>query len=102
MYVSSGETQPPGVVLKETQISYEPDFVPEGCSTPSAGVTLGVSVIFFRTAPIISFHPHTWIIIQAGVQWQDAYDFAESQNITLVGGKLVSSESRKHRIEFEP
>ncbi|KAJ3862754.1 hypothetical protein EV359DRAFT_44538 [Lentinula novae-zelandiae] len=44
-------------------ISYEPDFVPEGCSTPSAGVTLG-----------------------AGVQWQDAYDFAESQNITLVGG----------------
>ncbi|KAJ4488464.1 hypothetical protein J3R30DRAFT_941597 [Lentinula aciculospora] len=44
-------------------ISYDSNFVPEGCSIASAGVTLG-----------------------AGVQWQDAYAFAESHNITLVGG----------------
>ncbi|KAF5391920.1 hypothetical protein D9757_001789 [Collybiopsis confluens] len=44
-------------------ISYDPEFVPEGCSTSSAGVTLG-----------------------AGAQWQDAYAFAERRNITLVGG----------------
>ncbi|KAJ3821172.1 hypothetical protein F5880DRAFT_1666568, partial [Lentinula raphanica] len=44
-------------------ISYDPAFIPEGCSTASASVTLG-----------------------AGVQWKDAYAFAESNNITLVGG----------------
>ncbi|KAE9406765.1 FAD-binding domain-containing protein [Gymnopus androsaceus JB14] len=44
-------------------ISYDPEFVPEGCSTSSPGVTLG-----------------------AGVQWQDVYAFAESHNITVVGG----------------
>ncbi|GLB33561.1 putative oxygen-dependent FAD-linked oxidoreductase family protein [Lyophyllum shimeji] len=44
-------------------ISYTPAFVPEGCSAASPGVTVG-----------------------AGVQWADAYAFAESNNITLVGG----------------
>ncbi|KAF9072912.1 hypothetical protein BDP27DRAFT_1319624 [Rhodocollybia butyracea] len=42
-------------------ISYDSEFVPEGCSTPSPAVTLG-----------------------AGVQWKDAYAFAENHNITLV------------------
>ncbi|KAI0313598.1 FAD-binding domain-containing protein, partial [Amylostereum chailletii] len=47
--------------LKHT--SYDLTFVPEGCTTPSPGVTVG-----------------------AGVQWGEAYDFAEANNITLVGG----------------
>ncbi|THH16525.1 hypothetical protein EW146_g4120 [Bondarzewia mesenterica] len=44
-------------------MSYDPTFVPEGCATPSPGVTVG-----------------------AGVQWGEAYPFAEAHNITLVGG----------------
>ncbi|KAG5638863.1 hypothetical protein H0H81_009416 [Sphagnurus paluster] len=42
-------------------ISYDPAFVPEGCSEASPGVT-------------------------AGVQWGEAYAFAEANNITVVGG----------------
>ncbi|KAF5361121.1 hypothetical protein D9758_009078 [Tetrapyrgos nigripes] len=46
-------------------ISYSPEFIPEGCTKDEAkpGVTLG-----------------------AGVQWFEAYAFAEANNITLVGG----------------
>ncbi|KAF5377947.1 hypothetical protein D9615_006755 [Tricholomella constricta] len=44
-------------------ISYNPDFVPEGCSKANPGVTVG-----------------------AGVQWGEAYAFAEAHNITIVGG----------------
>ncbi|KIK63617.1 hypothetical protein GYMLUDRAFT_221811 [Collybiopsis luxurians FD-317 M1] len=62
-----GRSSAPGSLALWTHnlkdISYDSEFVPEGCSTPSAGVTLG-----------------------AGVQWKDAYAFAESHNITLVGG----------------
>ncbi|KAJ7813344.1 hypothetical protein B0H14DRAFT_3750618 [Mycena olivaceomarginata] len=47
--------------LKE--MSYQPDFVPEGCSLAQPGVTLG-----------------------AGVQWAEAYEFADAHNVTLVGG----------------
>ncbi|KAF9011630.1 FAD-binding domain-containing protein [Hymenopellis radicata] len=48
------------------QISYSAEFIPEGCSdTPAStpAVTIG-----------------------AGVQWYEAYAFAEANNITLVGG----------------
>ncbi|CAK5266881.1 unnamed protein product [Mycena citricolor] len=47
-------------------ITYEPNFVPQGCPStqaPQMGVTLG-----------------------AGVQWAEAYAFADAHNITLVGG----------------
>ncbi|KDQ50497.1 hypothetical protein JAAARDRAFT_63111 [Jaapia argillacea MUCL 33604] len=44
-------------------ISYNPSFVPEGCTKASPGVTMG-----------------------AGVQWGEAYPFAEAHSITLVGG----------------
>ncbi|KAF9451824.1 FAD-binding domain-containing protein [Macrolepiota fuliginosa MF-IS2] len=45
-------------------ISYSPAFVPSGCtSEPRQAATLG-----------------------AGVQWGEAYAFADTQNITLVGG----------------
>jgi len=44
-------------------ISYNPSFVPEGCYKASPGVTLG-----------------------AGIQWGEAYAFAEANNITVVGG----------------
>ncbi|KAJ7110724.1 hypothetical protein C8R43DRAFT_162562 [Mycena crocata] len=44
-------------------ISYHPDFTPEGCSVAQPGATFG-----------------------AGVQWADAYDFADAHNITVVGG----------------
>ncbi|KAJ7930362.1 hypothetical protein B0H13DRAFT_2228276 [Mycena leptocephala] len=44
-------------------MSYQPDFVPEGCSLAQPGATLG-----------------------AGVEWAEAYEFADTHNITLVGG----------------
>ncbi|RDB14906.1 hypothetical protein Hypma_016469 [Hypsizygus marmoreus] len=44
-------------------ISYNPKFIPDGCSKASPGVTVG-----------------------AGIQWGDAYAFAETNNITVVGG----------------
>ncbi|THV03671.1 FAD-binding domain-containing protein [Dendrothele bispora CBS 962.96] len=46
-------------------ISYSQQFVPEGCSSDQAkpGVSVG-----------------------AGIQWHEAYAFAEANNITLVGG----------------
>ncbi|KAF5315414.1 hypothetical protein D9619_007344 [Psilocybe cf. subviscida] len=48
-----------------TSISFDPDFKPSGCvdRKPQAAVTVG-----------------------AGVQWGEAYEFAEKHNITLVGG----------------
>jgi hypothetical protein len=45
------------------QMSYEPEFTPEGCDTSYSAVTVG-----------------------AGVQWGEIYPFAEEHNITLVGG----------------
>ncbi|KAJ7651928.1 FAD-binding domain-containing protein [Mycena rosella] len=45
------------------QMSYNPEFVPEGCSFKEPAATLG-----------------------AGVQWAEAYEFADKNNITLVGG----------------
>ncbi|KAJ3530653.1 hypothetical protein NMY22_g8486 [Coprinellus aureogranulatus] len=48
-------------------ISYNPEFIPQGCSaaetTPSTAVTMG-----------------------AGVRWSEAHAFADKNNITLVGG----------------
>ncbi|KAJ6596316.1 hypothetical protein DFH09DRAFT_1024151 [Mycena vulgaris] len=44
-------------------MTYHPDFVSEGCSSVQPAVTLG-----------------------AGVQWAEAYEFAEANNITLMGG----------------
>ena len=49
-------------------MSFSPDFVPEGCEAGAVGqpaVTLG-----------------------AGVQWFQAYAFAQERNVTLVGGEL--------------
>ncbi|KAG6826997.1 hypothetical protein H0H92_013612 [Tricholoma furcatifolium] len=51
------------LVVKNTGISYHPAFVPEGCSSAKAGLTVG-----------------------AGIQWGEAYAFAEEHNITVVGG----------------
>ncbi|KAF6750770.1 hypothetical protein DFP72DRAFT_817165 [Ephemerocybe angulata] len=48
------------------EISYSPEFIPEGCSaetTSYAAVTMG-----------------------AGVRWNEAHQFADKHNITLVGG----------------
>ncbi|KAG6876325.1 hypothetical protein C0992_013354 [Termitomyces sp. T32_za158] len=62
------QTQVP-LVVKNTgthnlkNITYDPAFVPEGCSLPKSGVTFS-----------------------AGVQWGEAYAFAEANNITIVGG----------------
>ncbi|KAF7344002.1 Cytokinin dehydrogenase 11 [Mycena venus] len=44
-------------------MSYHPAFVPEGCSLAQPAATFG-----------------------AGVQWAEAYEFADAHNITLVGG----------------
>ncbi|KAJ7089096.1 hypothetical protein C8R44DRAFT_648958 [Mycena epipterygia] len=45
------------------KMSYHPAFVAEGCSAVQPAATLG-----------------------AGVQWAEAYEFADANNITLVGG----------------
>ncbi|KZT25422.1 FAD-binding domain-containing protein [Neolentinus lepideus HHB14362 ss-1] len=62
-----GRSSAPGSVALWTHnlknISYDAQFVPEGCVRPYPGVTMG-----------------------AGIQWGDAYEFAEAHNITLVGG----------------
>ncbi|KAJ6522585.1 hypothetical protein B0H19DRAFT_973347 [Mycena capillaripes] len=44
-------------------MSHHPEFIPEGCSLAQPAVTFG-----------------------AGVQWAEAYEFADAHNITLVGG----------------
>ncbi|KAJ6468927.1 hypothetical protein C8R45DRAFT_435986 [Mycena sanguinolenta] len=44
-------------------MTYHPAFSPEGCSSSHSAVTL-----------------------EAGVQWAEAYEFADAHNITLVGG----------------
>ncbi|KAJ7321708.1 hypothetical protein DFH08DRAFT_712871 [Mycena albidolilacea] len=44
-------------------MTYHPGFVPEDCSLVQPAVTIG-----------------------AGVQWAEAYEFADAHNITLVGG----------------
>jgi len=53
-------------------ISYDPNFVPEGCSngTTHSGVTTGT-----------------------GASWEDVYEFADNHNITVIGGyhQTVSS-----------
>ncbi|KDQ50517.1 hypothetical protein JAAARDRAFT_199917 [Jaapia argillacea MUCL 33604] len=48
-------------------MTYNSSFVPEGCTTASPGVTMG-----------------------AGVQWGEAYPFAEANNITMVGASHSS------------
>ncbi|KAJ7920463.1 hypothetical protein B0H13DRAFT_1605427 [Mycena leptocephala] len=44
-------------------MSYHPEFVPEGCASSQPAVTFG-----------------------AGVQWAEAFEFADAHNITVVGG----------------
>ncbi|KAJ7615845.1 hypothetical protein FB45DRAFT_934776 [Roridomyces roridus] len=44
-------------------MTYRPDFVPQGCTSAKSAVTLG-----------------------AGVQWAEAYKFADAHNVTVVGG----------------
>ncbi|TFK67439.1 FAD-binding domain-containing protein [Pluteus cervinus] len=62
-----GRSSAPGSLALWTHhlknISYNTQFVPQGCSKASPGITVG-----------------------AGVQWEDAYAFADSHNITIVGG----------------
>ncbi|PFH45424.1 hypothetical protein AMATHDRAFT_71699 [Amanita thiersii Skay4041] len=65
-----GRSSAPGSLALWTHnlknISYKPDFIPEGCKGtvgPQPAVTMG-----------------------AGIQWMDAYAFADKNNITLVGG----------------
>jgi hypothetical protein len=69
-------------------MSYHWDFVPEGCSLAQPAATLGVSLYMFRkyTRLLIREHSSHW---QAGVQWAEAYEFADTHNITLVGGVLI-------------
>lgn len=62
-----GRSSAPGSLALWThnlkKLTYNSEFTPEGCSHSSPGVTAG-----------------------AGVQWGEAYPFAEKNNITLVGG----------------
>ncbi|KAJ7822099.1 hypothetical protein B0H14DRAFT_2370924 [Mycena olivaceomarginata] len=62
-----GRSSAPGSLALWTHnlknISYNANFVPEGCSKSSPALTVG-----------------------AGVQWQQAYQFADSHNFTIVGG----------------
>ncbi|TFK67438.1 FAD-binding domain-containing protein [Pluteus cervinus] len=62
-----GRSSAPGSLALWTHnlkdISYNKSFVPEGCTDAKPGVTMG-----------------------AGVQWSQAYSFAETHQITLVGG----------------
>ncbi|KAF8964328.1 FAD-binding domain-containing protein [Flammula alnicola] len=44
-------------------MTFDPEFMPEGCSSTRPGMTVG-----------------------AGVQWGEAYKFAEEHNFTIVGG----------------
>ncbi|ESK89354.1 isoamyl alcohol oxidase [Moniliophthora roreri MCA 2997] len=65
-----GRSSAPGSLALWTHnlkdITYDTVFTPEGCSEQD------------HTYPAVS--------MGAGVQWQDAYTFAEAHNITLVGG----------------
>lgn len=63
-------------------MSYQADFVSEGCSSAHSAVTLGVSI------KRIAIHILSEQDLQAGVQWAEAYEFADAHNITLVGGIL--------------
>jgi len=65
-------------------MSYTPTFVPEGCTDASPAVTVGVCRL-----PTYTLIATNDLHLQAGVQWGEAYAFAESQNITLVGGACV-------------
>ncbi|KAJ7707323.1 FAD-binding domain-containing protein [Mycena rosella] len=62
-----GRSSAPGSLALWTHnlknITYSTDFVPEGCSKSSPALTVG-----------------------AGVQWQQAYQFADTHNFTIVGG----------------
>ncbi|KAF9012665.1 hypothetical protein BDQ17DRAFT_1420025 [Cyathus striatus] len=62
-----GRSSAPGSLALWTHnlknMSYDPLFIPHGCSKASPAVTMG-----------------------AGIQWLDAYAFADKNNITLVGG----------------
>ncbi|KAJ7272964.1 hypothetical protein C8J57DRAFT_1063477 [Mycena rebaudengoi] len=62
-----GRSSAPGSLALWTHnlknISYNANFVPKGCSASSPGLTVG-----------------------AGVQWMEAYHFADSHNFTIVGG----------------
>ncbi|KAJ6545042.1 FAD-binding domain-containing protein [Mycena vulgaris] len=62
-----GRSSAPGSLALWTHnlknISYNTDFVPEGCSKSSPALTVG-----------------------AGVQWKEAYQFADTHNFTIVGG----------------
>ncbi|KAK1236221.1 hypothetical protein PQX77_000542 [Marasmius sp. AFHP31] len=64
-----GRSSAPGSLALWTHnlksISYEPNFRADGCSSQEV---------------------HRGVSMGAGVQWQDAYDFAEKHNITVVGG----------------
>ncbi|KAL0060593.1 hypothetical protein AAF712_012596 [Marasmius tenuissimus] len=67
-----GRSSAPGSLALWTHnlksISYEPNFRADGCSSQEV---------------------HRGVSMGAGVQWQDAYDFAEKHNITVVGGKII-------------
>jgi hypothetical protein len=69
-------------------MSYHRDFVPEGCSLAQPAATLGVSLHIFRKFTGLLIRG-TSSRCQAGVQWAEAYEFADAHNITLVGGALV-------------
>ncbi|KAJ6561924.1 hypothetical protein B0H19DRAFT_1143029 [Mycena capillaripes] len=62
-----GRSSAPGSLALWTHnlknISYNASFIPEGCSKPNPALTVG-----------------------AGVQWQQAYQFADAHNFTIVGG----------------
>jgi hypothetical protein len=73
---------------RHTKMSYHRDFVPEGCSLAQPAVTLGVRLYIFRKYTGLLIRGHS-SHCQAGVQWAEAYEFADAHNITLVGGALV-------------
>ena len=66
------------------QVSYDPAFVPAGCTSSQSypGVTFGVSLISF----LVFLRMLSCFVGQAGVTQGMLYDFADTNNLTLFGG----------------
>jgi len=73
----------PRLTAYSTQISYNAKFIAQGCKAPSAqpGVTFGVCPPSPQTSTEL-----IELIYQAGNYFDQLYQFAEQNNLTIVGG----------------